>query len=239
MSAIASSFVICMPLASARLSWGHLFGNQAPVELEVGFGKGMFLLSEAAARPQVNFVGLEVAGKYHHHTLQRVEGRRLQNVRLIHGEAGEVISRHVADTSLQAIHIYFPDPWHKKRHKKRRLFGPGFLYHAARTLRRNGALYIATDYAEYFDSIVERVEACGYFGRLLQSPFVERWQASFREGRKTTACGTAPAEQPRLPQSPPPPGGAQAATDLPLTHYERKYRREGRRIYAAHYVVQR
>lgn len=238
MSSIASPFVICLPPGSARLSWGHLFGNQAPVELEVGFGKGMFLLSEAAARPRVNFVGLEVAGKYLRHTLLRLERRRLWNVRLMHGEAGEALSRHVADTSLQAIHIYFPDPWQKKRHKKRRLFGPGFLYHAARTLRRNGALFIATDYAEYFDSIVEHVEACGYFGRPLQSPFLERVQASCWEDRET-ACRAAASDEPRLPQLPPPPGGTQAATAAPLTHYERKYRRQGRRIYAAHYVVQR
>lgn len=137
------------------LDWGEVFGNDRPVELEIGIGKGRFLIDAAQRFPEVNFVGIEWSLKYLRIAHERSRKRNLGNVRLVHGDAREFVEFFVPSESLQAIHLYFPDPWPKKRHHKRRLFDEEFAGEVERVLRPGGRLWLATDHAEYFAVIVE------------------------------------------------------------------------------------
>ena len=135
------------------LDWAALFGNEQPVEIEVGFGKGMFLVSAATARPDLNFLGIEIARKYQLYTADRLTRRELRNVRVACADAKIVFRDHVPPGSVATVHVYFPDPWWKKRHMKRRLFTPEFAALAERILQPDGLLRIATDVEEYFQVI--------------------------------------------------------------------------------------
>ena len=148
------------------LSWSAIFGNEHPVELEVGFGKGLFLLTAAQQRPEVNFVGIEIERKYVLFTANRLAKRCLANVRLICGDARVVLSDRVPAASVQAIHVYFPDPWWKTRHRKRRVFTGEFARQCARALRAGGCLFLATDVEEYFALITELVASETSLARL-------------------------------------------------------------------------
>jgi tRNA (guanine-N7-)-methyltransferase len=132
------------------LSWPEVFGNDHAVELEVGFGKGLFLLTAAQACPDVNFLGIEIERKYALFSANRVAKRGLRNLRLVWGDARLLLRARVSADSLQAIHVYFPDPWWKTRHRKRRLFTGDFARECQRTLLPGGHLYVATDVADYF-----------------------------------------------------------------------------------------
>jgi len=138
------------PALSAYLDWQIVFGNDHPVEVEVGFGKGLFLLCAAQARPQANFLGIEIERKYQLFTANRLAKRGLVNVRLACTDARIFFRDCIADCSVQAIHIYFPDPWWKKRHHKRRVFTEEFAGQCARVLVRGGELFVLTDVADYF-----------------------------------------------------------------------------------------
>jgi tRNA (guanine-N7-)-methyltransferase len=146
------------PDPPARLNWPQIFGNACPVELEVGFGKGLFLLNACQACLAVNFLGIEILRKYQLYAATRFAKRGLKNVRLVKADARELLRDCVADESFQAIHVYFPDPWWKKRHLKRRLFTADFAIQCERTLRRGGRLYIVTDVDDYFSVITGLLE---------------------------------------------------------------------------------
>lgn len=141
----------------ALLDWSCIFGNPGPVEIEVGCGKGLFLLTESQARPHVNFVGIEIVRKYQLFAATRLAKRRIGNVRLACADAREFLKASVPAGSVQAVHVYFPDPWWKRRHKKRRVFTPEFVVECQRVLCGGGSLQIATDVPEYFDFITELV----------------------------------------------------------------------------------
>ncbi len=131
------------------LDWRTVFGNDNPVELEVGFGKGLFLLTSAADRPNVNFVGVEIVRKYQLFTATRVAKRGLSNLRVACADARQFLHDFVRSGAIQALHVYFPDPWWKKRHHKRRLWTPEFAVECARVLRSSGFLYAVTDVEDY------------------------------------------------------------------------------------------
>jgi tRNA (guanine-N7-)-methyltransferase len=150
-------YLLAAPDPPAPLHWPAVFGNDHPVEVEVGFGKGLFLLTEAQARPGVNFLGVEVARKYQLFTAARLAKRGLGNVRLAMGDARSFLRDFVAAASVRAVHVYFPDPWWKKRHAKRRVFTPEFVAQCERVLRGGGRLSVATDVAEYFAVITDLV----------------------------------------------------------------------------------
>lgn len=135
------------------LNWREIFGDDRPVELEIGMGKGTFLTEQAIARPEVNFFGIEYARWFWRYASDRLRRRGCMNARTAHVEAGFFFTECVADASLNVIHIYFPDPWPKKRHHKRRLIQPAFLQHVVRTLVPNGRLQIVTDHKDYFEHI--------------------------------------------------------------------------------------
>ncbi len=146
------------PAEPVPLAWSKVFGNERPVEVEVGFGKGLFLLTSALSRPEVNFLGIELERKYQLYTAARLAKRGLGNVRLIRADARLFVRDCVASSSVQALHIYFPDPWWKTRHRKRRLFTPEFVRECSRVLQSGGRLELATDVEEYFKVITHIVE---------------------------------------------------------------------------------
>jgi tRNA (guanine-N7-)-methyltransferase len=118
------------------------------VELEVGFGKGLFLLNASQARPDVNFVGVEIERKYQLFTATRLAKRNRTNVRVACADARSFLRDCVPPQSLEAVHVYFPDPWWKKKHWKRRVFTAEFVAQCARVLRPGGRLHAVTDVAE-------------------------------------------------------------------------------------------
>lgn len=138
----------------APLAWKELFGNRNPVQLEVGIGKGRFLIEAARCCSDRNFVGVERSVKYHRIARKRVMRAELVNIRLVCTWAEYFLSKFVPPASLEAIHVYFPDPWWKKRHHKRRLFSAEFVARAERLLQGGGWLHVHTDVTEYRDLIV-------------------------------------------------------------------------------------
>jgi tRNA (guanine-N7-)-methyltransferase len=145
--------------AAPRLDGRAVFGNDRPVEVEVGFGKGLFLVTAAQACPGVNFLGVEIVRKYQLFTATRLAKRGLRNVRVACADARFFFRDCLPAGSVQAVHVYFPDPWWKKRHHKRRLFTPEFARECARVLRPGGLLHAATDVEEYAHRIREAVAA--------------------------------------------------------------------------------
>jgi tRNA (guanine-N7-)-methyltransferase len=131
------------------LDWRAVFGNDHPVELEIGFGKGLFLITAAQARPEVNFAGVEIVRKYQLFTATRLAKRDLRNVRVACADARLFLPACVATASLHAVHVYFPDPWWKQRHHKRRVFTAEFVAECTRVLRPGGQFHAATDVEEY------------------------------------------------------------------------------------------
>jgi tRNA (guanine-N7-)-methyltransferase len=131
-----------------------IFGRIAPVILEIGFGMGETTAAIAAANPQNDFLGLEVHGPGVGALLNRVVAAGLRNVRVIQHDAVEVIAQMIPAASLTGIHVYFPDPWPKKRHHKRRLLQPEFVHALAQHLRQGGYLHAATDWDDYAQEIL-------------------------------------------------------------------------------------
>jgi tRNA (guanine-N7-)-methyltransferase len=137
--------------ADPMLRWVEVFSNEHPVEIEIGIGKGRFILDAARRREDVNYVGVEWAMKYLRMAHARCVRRELSNLRFVRADAREFVEFFVPERSVNAYHIYFPDPWPKKRHHKRRLFNREFLNEVERTLIPGGLLWLATDFAEYFE----------------------------------------------------------------------------------------
>lgn len=146
---------------AGRLDFGDVFGREGPVHIEVGAGKGTFLLNQARRDGQANFVGIERARKYYRYAVDRIGRWDLGNVRIIRTDAASFIAEHVADESVDCFHIYFPDPWPKKRHHKRRFVSPANMEELLRCLKSGGQIRIATDHGEYFEVMQEVIGAFG------------------------------------------------------------------------------
>jgi tRNA (guanine-N7-)-methyltransferase len=138
-------------------STGQLFEGDLPLEVEVGSGKGLFLQSAASANPVHNFLGIEIAGKYAHFAAARLAKHRLSNAIMVAGDAQRVFAELLPDESLAAVHVYFPDPWWKKRHHKRRVMNERFVKQIERALAPDGALHFWTDVEERFDATLELI----------------------------------------------------------------------------------
>ena len=137
----------------APISWSSIFGNDNPVEVEIGSGKGLFLANASKARPDHNFFGIELAKKYAGKGAERIAKKGLKNARMLPGDALLFMSKFVPEKSLVAVHVYFPDPWWKSRHRKRRVFNEPLVLDIERTLIPGGDLHVATDVPEYFGVI--------------------------------------------------------------------------------------
>jgi len=136
-----------------KIDFIRIFGRPGPVHIEIGSGKGTFLLGQAIAHPGNNFLGIEWARKYYSYAVDRIGRWGLTNVRIIRTDAAGFIADSVPDDSVDCFHIYFPDPWPKKRHHKRRFISLANMEHLIRCLKSDGQLRIATDHADYFEQI--------------------------------------------------------------------------------------
>lgn len=152
---IEHSHVLPLNRLEPPLDFQEVFGRQAPVELEIGFGKGLFLLDRARRLPDRDFLGVEIAAKYLKRTAERLARERLGHVRVVREDAGYFLDRWIPPGSLEVIHVYYPDPWPKRRHRRRRIVQPGFVALAASRLAPQGELRVATDFEEYFRSMIE------------------------------------------------------------------------------------
>src|SRR5579862_1665052 len=129
--------------------WAAVFGRNAPLIVEIGCGAGRTLIGMALQRPECDFIGIERAGEYYRELRARVDKRKLANARVARIDAAHLIHHFFADASVTEYHIYFPDPWPKKRHLKRRLFTDPFCADLRRTMTPGGILYFATDHEDY------------------------------------------------------------------------------------------
>jgi len=136
-----------------------LFGRTAPLHVEVGSGKGLFLRNAAAVEPGCDFLGIEIAPKYAHFTAAGLAKRGLENARVVAGDAQRVFDELLPDDALAAVHVYFPDPWWKKRHRKRRVMNERFVRQIERTLWPGGSLHFWTDVEEYFHATLDLLAA--------------------------------------------------------------------------------
>jgi tRNA (guanine-N7-)-methyltransferase len=135
--------------AGAPLDLDALFGRRAACVLDIGFGDGEALVTCAANYPQIDYLGVEVHEPGIGHLLLLLEKAGLNNVRVIARDAADVIREQLGDRSFDAVNLFFPDPWPKKRHHKRRLVQPAFVADVARVLRPGGLFHFSTDWADY------------------------------------------------------------------------------------------
>ncbi len=195
----------------------------APLEIEIGSGKGTFLVQQAVLQPETNFLGIEWTREFWLYAADRIRRRALPNVRLLHADATEFLRHRVPDACARAIHLYFPDPWPKARHHKRRSLTDRLLEDTHRALVPGGELRVVTDHDDYWAWMEERFE---------------RWAAEpgDEQSRDRQIAGTE--QQP--PSSPQPPflrlpferPASAGDGEVVGTNFERKYRREGRPFHA-------
>ena len=166
-----------LTVAQGALDWDKTFGSPGRRVLEIGFGMGDSLLQMAQAEPETQFVGIEVHRPGVGRILSQALGLGIGNLRVYAEDAVDVLSHCVAPASLDAVHIFFPDPWHKKRHHKRRLIQPKFVGDLAYLMREDGYLHLATDwtpYAEHMFDVLDAeprlINACGAPRRALGRP---------------------------------------------------------------------
>ncbi len=143
-----------IPFQEALIDPASIFGRDAPVIVEIGFGMGAATAQIAQNLPEKNFIAIEVHSPGVGNLLKLIEENQLRNIRVIQYDAVEVLDKMIADESLAGIHIYFPDPWHKKRHNKRRLIQLPFIEQLVPKLKKGGYLHLATDWAEYAEQML-------------------------------------------------------------------------------------
>ena len=170
------------PEGDSVIDFAQLFGRDAPVHLEIGFGNGDALASMASAHPENDYLGIEVHRPGVGALLRRLESEGIANVRVISDDASEVLEQRIPDFSLSAVYLFFPDPWHKKRHHKRRLVQAEFVALLARKLKPGGLLHLATDWEEYAQHMLAVLAAAKTFENTAEpGPFTPR-----PEGRTLT-----------------------------------------------------
>ncbi|MEO3693039.1 tRNA (guanosine(46)-N7)-methyltransferase TrmB [Roseateles paludis] len=148
-----------LPYQTERLDPAAVFGRQAPLVLEIGFGMGGATAEIAAALPDHDFIGCEVHEPGVGALLKLIGERELPNIRIVQHDAVEVLEHMVGPAALAGVHIFFPDPWHKKRHHKRRLIQPAFVAKLVQHLQPGGYLHCATDWQPYAEQMLEVLSA--------------------------------------------------------------------------------
>jgi tRNA (guanine-N7-)-methyltransferase len=157
LASLSSRYVV--PFADAPLDFAVVFGRAAPVVVEIGFGMGAATAAIAATTPAVDYLGIEVHPPGVGALLQRIDEAQLANVRIVQEDAVEVLRRMIAPRSLAGIHVFFPDPWPKKRHHKRRLIQPEFVGLLASRLANGATLHCATDWEPYAEQMLAVLSA--------------------------------------------------------------------------------
>lgn len=148
------------------LDWSVVFGRTGPVDVEIGSGKGRFLLELASTNPERSYFAVERAGKYHRLCCDRAERRGIANVRLLRTSAEDLLFRLLAPASVSNLYVLFPDPWPKKRHHKRRLLKPDVITAMNRALVPGGRLLVKTDHEGYAEVISEALAGATGFDDL-------------------------------------------------------------------------
>ena len=151
---------------SSTLDFEEIFSNQNDVTLELGFGNGDSLLEMAIQEPNQNFLGIEVYEAGVGRLINEANKKNVGNLKVIKEDAVEVLENNVADDSISNFQLFFPDPWHKKRHHKRRIVQMGFLDLLSKKLKSNGTAHIATDWQDYAEHIMETLESHPHFKNL-------------------------------------------------------------------------
>jgi len=149
-----------LPFQPQQADWPAQFGRDAPRVLEIGFGMGQATAAIAQARPDLDFIGVEVHQPGVGALLRLIGEQSLGNLRLLRHDAVEVLQQMIAPGSLAGVHIFLPDPWHKKRHHKRRLIQPAFVELLVSRLAPGGWLHCATDWQDYAEQMLEVLGAC-------------------------------------------------------------------------------
>lgn len=171
--------------ADAPFDFAALFGRNAPVILEIGFGNGESLAVMAEQNPEHDFLGIEVHRPGVGHILQLVQARQLNNVRLICADAVEILRRNIPDRCLTGVNLFFPDPWPKKRHHKRRIVHPGFIELVASKLQPGGLFHFATDWQDYMEHVVAVMNVSKSYARVDTGEALPRPATKFqRRGQK-------------------------------------------------------
>jgi tRNA (guanine-N7-)-methyltransferase len=179
-----------IPYAAQLLDLAQAFGRDAPRILEIGFGMGESTAAIAAAHPQNDYLAIEVHTPGVGSLLKQIEEKGLTNIRIIQHDAVEVLCDMLADDVLDGAHIFFPDPWHKTRHNKRRLIQPPFVAQLARKLKVGGYLHVATDWQNYAEQVLAVLSAepllqntaAGYAPRPEYRPLTKFEQRGLRLG---------------------------------------------------------
>jgi tRNA (guanine-N7-)-methyltransferase len=140
-----------------QLTGQALFGRDLPLEIEIGSGKGLFLSNAASAETSHLFLGIEIMDKYAQHAAGRLAKAELDNAIMVSGNAEPLFQERIEAGTLEAVHVYFPDPWWKKRHRRRRVVNPTSIANIARALRSGGRFHFWTDVLDYFETAVEMI----------------------------------------------------------------------------------
>lgn len=157
-----------------------IFGRTGALEMEVGSGKGTFLLEQARAFPETLFIGIEWANKFYKYAVDRLGRWNIENVRLMRTDASDFIRRHMTDASICMFHLYFPDPWPKKKHNKRRFFCDENMAQLERILQLGGVINMATDHEDYYVQMREVADKAIAAGRFEEIEFIR--PAGARDG---------------------------------------------------------
>lgn len=140
-------------------SAGEFFGHDGPLEIEIGSGKGLYLLNASGEHPDRLYLGVEISKKYGRFAAYRFAKSERRNARIIRGDAMRFMNEFAGDSSAEAVHIYFPDPWWKERHRRRRIVSPQVVQDIQRVLKPGGTFHFWTDVEEYFESALEIIQA--------------------------------------------------------------------------------
>ncbi len=159
---------------TSRINPNALFGNDNPITLEIGFGNGESLVTMASDNPDRNFIGIEVHRPGVGHLLRTVLEKKLSNVRVFDTDAIEVLQQAIPDHSLDCVQLFFPDPWHKKRHHKRRIVQIEFLDLIHSKLKMGGRFHAATDWENYAEHMIETLNAHNGFVNSSDTTYIER-----------------------------------------------------------------
>lgn len=163
--------IYSIPFESNSIKWDNIFENKGKKIIEIGFGMGDTTAEIAETLRKSNFIAIDVHPPGVGNLLNKINEKELKNLKIIQYDAVEVLKKMVIDKSLDAIHIFFPDPWHKKRHNKRRLIQEPFLELISKKLKKNGYIHIATDWEDYANSIINifnknelyKIKNCDFF----------------------------------------------------------------------------
>ncbi len=159
----------CLFFENKMLDYSAVFKNSNDTIIEIGFGNGEVTAQMALIKPEYNYIGLEVYLKGFVKLLKEIGENNIENVRIMRFNAIDVLQNMIPDNSVSGFHIFFPDPWPKKKHHKRRIMNPEFLHLLATKLKKNGYIYMVTDWEEYADEVLSLVDN----EPLLYNPFYD------------------------------------------------------------------